>query len=186
MKKMWNVYWFISSFIPLWIVIILLDIKNIIYKEDNLKVEYYSIPIITLFSLLSIIKIIYKLKKKEKHTFEKYTINKVSKNKDFSINGLVTFSIALLAFDCTTWYGIIGLLIIFFTLMILSIKNYYLMPNIILELFNYSFYECTLLNKNGREIEKIVITNKDVDLHRTIYLKDINNNYMYENNYKLE
>lgn len=185
MKKMWNVFWFFSSFIPLWLVIILLDIKNIIYNDTNLKIEYFSIPIFILLSLISVFVILSNIKSKDKNGFEKYTVNEVNKYKDFSINGIVTFSIALLAFDCTTWFGMIGLLIIFFTMMFLSIKNYYLMPNIILELFNYSFYECSIINRDEREIKRNIISNKEIVNNRTIYLKSINNNYMFEKNFEI-
>lgn len=168
------------SFAPLWIAVLFIDIKNIVENESNLYTEIISIiSIITTF-FISVIVVCTLIKDKRKSGIEKYSIIDVKMPKDLTIEYFLAYILPLFAFDFTKWDQVVIFLIFYTSLAILCVKHRYFSANIILEIFKYNFYECSLKNIDGIIIEKYVISKRNLKNETTVYLKNINNEYMIE------
>lgn len=168
------------SFAPLWLAVLFLDIKNIIDKDKNLYTEKISIIVIIILFVISLIVVCNLIADKRKSGSEKYEIINVKKSKDITIEYFLAYVLPLFAFDFTKWDQVIIFLIFYISLGILCIKHSYFTANIILEIFKYNFYECTIKNVDGIVIEKYVVSRKNLKNENFIYLKSINNEYMIE------
>ena len=75
------------SFVPLWLAILFIDIKNIVEQDPNLYTEKISIISIIIVLIFSIIVMLRLIKDKRKSGTEKYTIinAKMSKGSPFPI-----------------------------------------------------------------------------------------------------
>ncbi len=168
------------SFVPLWLAILFIDIKNIIEQDPNLYTEKISIISITIVLIFSIIIMLRLIGDRRKSGTEKYTIINAKISKDLTIEYFLAYVLPLFAFDFTKWDQVVIFLIFYISLAILCVKHRYFSANIILELFKYNFYECSIKNADGKIIKKCVISKKNLKEEGIIFLKPINNEYMIE------
>jgi hypothetical protein len=168
------------SFVPLWLAILFIDIKNIVEQDPNLYTEKISIISIIIVLIFSIIVMLRLIKDKRKSGTEKYTIINAKMSKNLTSEYFLAYVLPLFAFDFTKWDQVIIFLIFYISLAILCVKHRYFSANIILEIFKYNFYECSIKNADGRIIEKCVISKKNLKDESIIFLKPINNEYMIE------
>lgn len=141
---------FITSFVPLWISIIFIELFSIFNAENLFKTTEYivisTIIIVNLFCIIYMHKKISWFIKNQKEPAQK--LKSIVKEKTITTEYLLSYILPLFTFDFTQWKQIILFLIFFTTLSFLCLKNKNIYSNIILELNNYSFYTCVIENDN--------------------------------------
>lgn len=172
----WVMYY--VSFFPLWIAIIFLDIKNIIIEEENLYTEIISIVLIT--SIFIFCCIMLREMIKNKSNLQKYNVIKAKKAKDITIEYFLAYVLPLFAFDFTQWDGMVTFLIFFLFLGTLCTRHSYFTANVLLEIFKYDYYECTLKVGDNVEVDSYVISSRKLKGGDEIYLRKLNDDYKIE------
>jgi hypothetical protein len=160
---------FVTSFIPLWVTIIFLDIWDIVdsFKSTwdkncevsvNLRtcafdsiVQIISIIVICIVSVISIIGIEKFIHKRNNSLNDKALITAAHKESALSVQYLLSYIVPLIAFDFGKLKDIIIFLLFFLTLAFLSIRNNNIYTNIYLEFRKYKIYTCN--------IERIIMDN---------------------------
>lgn len=194
---------FITSFLPLWVSIVIISIwntisdgmrswnYNVIWKE-NLRVIIISnlIPlglasVIVVFTTVSMVNINRFLKDKlsliEK---PKATIIRAKKANKLSSEFLLAYILPMIAFDFSDLQNVVLFAVYFFVLAILCIRNSNVYTNIFLEFKGYRMYECdikcSVLNSDHEYRNSLVISKLDVTLpvNRGIEYWDFEN-YIY-------
>lgn len=170
------------SFTPLWITVLFIDIKSLVEGGVYKKTEIISIALITIFMFITIIYLLFYLKESNSGFFEKYEIVKVQESKMITAEFLLSYILPLFAFDFRIWDQVIEFLIFFTILGFLCIRHNYFSVNIILEIMKFKIYECTLKNKDGMRIEKIVISKNSLSLKKeySISFKMMNNDVLID------
>lgn len=175
-KFRWNMFY--TSFIPLWVSLIVIYTCNIVeylisnkfsfcefIKVNGIQVLMIFILIIT--NVISIYKLLSFLKnKKNENDVEKSTISNVKKCNKFCSEFLLAYILPMVAFDFMEIKSILIFLIYFFTIAFLCIRNNNVYSNILLEIFKYKFYEGDVTLRilgELKTIKKILIISK-VDL----------------------
>ena len=138
---------FFLSFAPLWVSILFIDIKSIIEKQTSVMTEKYSILAIPIISIISLVVLMLSFNKKNTNGSHEYTIDGVEEEKALSAEYLLSYILPLFAFDFTVWHQVVLFLVFLFVLAFLCIRHNYFSVNILLELFWYRFYRCTLQNE---------------------------------------
>ena len=165
-KFKWDM--FVTSFIPLWLSIVVIDIWNVALFiidnwdgkgkfVDNLMcvlcgsiIQLVSIAIIAILVLVSIIGINAflnkKLSKDEKH-LPKGTIESATKANKLSSEFLLAYILPMIAFDFSNLQNLALFIIYFSVLAFLCIRNNNIYTNILLEFKGYRIYTCNLTCK---------------------------------------
>ena len=173
-----------SSFSPLWVAVLFIDIKSIVERRPFVVTEYLSIVIIGLLFLISVKKLssVINSTKRNKREAQAFTLNAIKKQKSVTAEFVLSYIVPLIAFDFTQWDGVVLFGIFFLLLAFLCAKHSYFSVNVLLELFGYRFYSCELINSNGITIEKNIKNNHSLVEKKgeDIYLFDINNEYCLE------
>ena len=174
MSYIFSLKMYFSSFIPLWVTVLFVDIKSIIENTDNVCTEMISVVLICLGCLVCVIT---PLEKHKTFNVEKYELSAVKECKTVNSEFLLSYILPLFAFDFTKWDGVVQFLIFFIVLGYLCIRHNYFSVNIILELKGFKMYECTLINSDGIKIEKMVISKQQLSVKKgdDVELKTINN-----------
>ena len=184
-KFKWDM--FVTSFIPLWFSIIVIDIWNIVLcildnwdsKEkflDNLNnvlcgsiVQLVSIVVIAALLLISIIGINTFLNKKLSNSekqLPKGRIEKSTKANKLSSEFLLAYILPMIVFDFGNLQNLILFIIYFSVLAYLCIRNDNIYTNILLEFKGYRIYACDLtfnvLEKEHTYHDSIVISKTDL------------------------
>ncbi|WP_146966419.1 hypothetical protein [Pseudoleptotrichia goodfellowii] len=177
---------FITSFFPLWISIIIIEIWSIYEKEE--KFEKYNIEIILLIilSLLVFSSFIYmflllrNIRRGKKGKEEGKIIEAKNSNK-LTSEFLLAYILPMISFDFTELKGIVIFLIYFITLSFLCIKNKNFYTNIILEIIGYSIYECKI-EKDEKNKEVLVLSRNNLtqSLPKLIDYFDFENTVLIE------
>ena len=166
------------SFTPLWITVLFIDIKSLFEGGGNKWTEIISIIIISVFYLISLIILLIKF---YKPTDKKYTfrIKDAKESKSITAEFLLSYILPLFAFNFTLWDEIVKFMIFFLVFGYLCIRHNYFSANIILEIIRYKMYECVMINKDNKEIRKIVISKKSLNTLKgeNIVVKILNNEY---------
>ena len=170
---------FFLSFAPLWVSILFIDIKSIIVKQTGVMTEKYSILVILIISIISLVILMLSFNKKNTNVSQEYIIDTVEEEKTLSAEYLLSYILPLFAFDFTVWHQVVLFLLFFFVLAFLYIRHNYFSVNILLELFGYRFYRCTLQNEDGVSISKVVISKERLLNRKTepIQTHPLNNEY---------
>ena len=93
----WCLYY--VSFVPLWLAILFIDIKNIVDKKQNLYTEKISIIAIVVLFIISLIIVRRLIIDKRRSGAEKYIIIEAKKSKDITIEYFLAYVLPLFAFD---------------------------------------------------------------------------------------
>lgn len=174
MSYIFSLKMYFSSFIPLWVTVLFVDLKSIFENADNVYTEKISVILICLGCLICVIS---PLEKHKTFNTDKYVLSAVKEYKTVNSEFLLSYILPLFAFDFTQWDGVVQFMIFFIVLGYLCIKHNYFSVNIILELKGYTIYECTLINSDNIEIERMVISKQQLSVKKgyIIELKAINN-----------
>lgn len=170
---------FITSFFPLWISIIFIDVKSIIYNGSNLYTEIISIIAIVIVNFFSIIALCNWIKR-EPITSEEMKISYACENKTISSEYLLAYILPLFAFDFTQWDSVMLFLIFFFTLGYICVKHDNFSVNILLEILKYNVYDCKIkMEEKDLEIERKIISKTNLSKYRgrIIRIENLNNEY---------
>ncbi len=183
-KFKWDM--FVTSFIPLWLSIVVLDAWNIVSLAlekwddkrkmlENLKnilcsssVQVISVIVIAFLLISSIAGINSFLKKKLtiKSTHPKGTVKKATKANKLSSEFLLAYILPMIAFDFGDPQKLVLFLIYFLVLASLCIRNNNIYTNILLEFKGYHIYtcdfECMVANENHIYHDSIVISKIDL------------------------
>lgn len=171
---MWNKFkWhmFVTSFIPLWVTIVFIDIWEMFFRGgkiwkteltflENIKcfisnnaLQFISVLVIFIVVIISIISIEKIIHKREKANSDVAVIQKAHKESFLSTQYLLSYILPLVAFDFGSLRDIIIFLLFFAVLAFLSIRNNNVYTNIYLELRSYKIYTCDI---QITKIDKIV------------------------------
>ena len=170
---------FITSFFPLWISIIFIDVKSIIYNGSNLYTEIISIIAIVIVNFFSIIALCNWIKR-EPITSEEMKISYACENKTISSEYLLAYILPLFAFDFTQWDSVVLFLIFFVTLGYICVKHDNFSVNILLEILKYNVYDCKIkMEEKDLEIERKIISKTNLSKYRgrIIRIENLNNEY---------
>lgn len=184
LKFKWDM--FVTSFIPLWLSILIFDIWDIITvsidawekNEEtvrnltdcviNSKVQLLSIAIIVLTVSVSVHGINRFLKEREcSNQNSPGTILKARKANKLSSEFLLAYILPLIAFDFSDLKSMVLFLIYFAILAFLCIRNNNIYTNIMLEFKHYRLYTCDIQrvlpgNKIGVYYDSLVISRDDL------------------------
>lgn len=163
MNVLFRIMMFISSFFPLWLSILILDlfefnITNIkTFKDSPLKIQL-TIIAMAIFILISFVLIIF-IKANSKNENTSYTLKKITKEKSITTEYLLSYILPLISFDFSELSNLLLFVIYMFLLAYLCIKNDNVYINVILEFIGYSMYSCEVSYKNSlnEEISKNII-----------------------------
>lgn len=183
-KFKWDM--FVTSFIPLWLSIVVLDVWDIVSLAlgkwdnankmlENLKnilcsssVQVISIIVIAILVVSSIVGINSFLKKKLtiKSNHPKGTVKKATKANKLSSEFLLAYILPMIAFDFGDPQKLALFLIYFLVLAYLCIRNNNIYTNIFLEFKGYRIYmcdlECTVAEVKHIYHDSIVISKTDL------------------------
>lgn len=172
-----------TSFFPLWIAILILDIKSLFENKEYLFTEIASIICILVFFSISVIVLVCKINKAKNGKAQIFLIESVQKQKSVTAEFVLTFIMPLIAFDFTHWYGVLLFAIFFSLLSFLCAKHSYFSVNVLLELFGYRFFVCNLMTESGNcSVEKTIISKDALSAKRNtrIRISSINNEFAIE------
>lgn len=179
MSKLFFFSLYFTSFTPLWLSVLFIDIKSCIENSQSTVVEFYSIIVILIIWLISILIIIKVLFSKYEEGTTRFTLNVVTEEKSIASEYLLSYILPLFAFDFTKWDSVILFLIFFVTLAFLCIRHNYFSVNIVLEILKYQVYTCEVENDDQISITTSIISRKNLMAKRgeEIRLKALNNEY---------
>lgn len=166
-----------TSFIPLWISILFIDIKSCIENPLNQLTEYISIGCILISCVIALIVIMVKLSKNDIEGTATHKVISAIEEKTVTTEYLLSYILPLFTFDFTQWSQVVLFLIFYLTLGFLCIHHNYFSVNIILEIANFRFYTCIIENEDGQKSEKRILSKQRLNgyVGETIYLKSLNN-----------
>ena len=177
MSKIVSSCLYFSSFLPLWISIIFIDIKSMFENTENLWTEIISVFIIVLVGIVSTIVVLFVFTTNSEDGLDKRVIKEVTEDKAITSEYLLSYILPLFAFDFTKWDQVIIFLVFFVTLFFLCISHNHFSVNVLLELFRFKIFTCELENEDKVVIQSKIISNRLLNAHKgeDIYLKSLNN-----------
>lgn len=135
---------FITSFLPLWLTILFIEILSICKNDKNLLIEYTVVCLILVIFFLSLGVIVFTLRKISNNWFHTYKIEESNLEAGVTSEFLLSYILPLVAFDFTTWDSVAQFMLYFFILSFLCIRNNNVYANLLFELKGYRFYSCEL------------------------------------------
>ena len=179
MSKIFSLCLYHTSFAPLWISILFIDIKSCIENPSNRWTEYISIGCILISCLIALIVLLAALRANGKEGTTPVKIVTATEEKSITAEYLLSYILPLFAFDFTQWSQVILFLIFYLTLGFLCIRHNYFSINIILEIANFRFYTCMVENEDGKNKEQRILSHRRLNgcIGETLYLKSLNNEY---------
>lgn len=179
MSKLFFFSLYFTSFTPLWLSVLFIDIKNCIENSQSTVIEFYSIIVILIIWLISILIIKMVLFSKYEEGTSRFILNSVKEEKSIASEYLLSYILPLFAFDFTKWDSVILFLIFFVTLAFLCIRHNYFSVNIVLEVLKYQVYSCEIENDDQISLTTSIISRKNLMAKKgeEIRLKALNNEY---------
>ena len=179
MSKLFFFSLYFTSFTPLWLSVLFIDIKSCIENSQSTVIEFYSIIVILIIWLISILIIKMVLFSKYEEGTSRFILNSVKEEKSIASEYLLSYILPLFAFDFTKWDSVILFLIFFVTLAFLCIRHNYFSVNIVLEILKYQVYTCKIENDDQISVTTSIISRKNLMAKRgeEIRLKALNNEY---------
>lgn len=147
----WNM--FFTSFLPLWISIVVTDLWTIGNKIvensketfENSRIEIITIVLLIGYTLFSMFYISWIISVQERSTNkEQGIIVRAKRANKLSAEFLLAYILPMIAFDFSSMNNIVLFLIYFVVLSFLCIRNSNVYTNIFLELKGYKMYECDI------------------------------------------
>ncbi len=194
---------FFTSFLPLWISIIVLDCwaiidtlagelqldsqsqKSLIQSVLRMKIELFSVVGLLLYIIISVYCISKEItRQKNAENKGNGTICQAKRANKLTTEFLLAYILPMVAFDFRTLKGVILFLIYFSALGFLCIRNSNVYANIFLEIKGYKMYECNIqciiMNQKFEFDECLVISRRNLvqSLPQEISFFDFEN-YIY-------
>ena len=116
MSKIFSLCLYHTSFAPLWISILFIDIKSCIENPSNRWTEYISIGCILISCLIALIVLLAALCANGKEGTTPVKIVTATEEKSITAEYLLSYILPLFAFDFTQWSQVILFLIFYLTL----------------------------------------------------------------------
>lgn len=157
MGKYFKLAMFITSFIPLWVTIVLKEIISISNNSNDLYTEYISIMAIVLTNIIATLVIAISINDVKKCAYRPYRVINVKQEKGITSEFLLSYVLPLFVFDFTLLIGVIEFLIYFLVLAFLCIRNNNVYANLIFEIRKYKFYDCELQNKLEETVKPVQV-----------------------------
>lgn len=201
LKFKWDM--FITSFIPLWVSIFIVDLWNVIKKIiliwdscqsfgknigncmfENLLL-LISIFVVLIIVIMSVFGINSFLKRLNQHnSFPEGKIIKARKENKLSSEFLLAYILPMIAFDFCNPQDLVLFVIYFLVLAFLCIRNNNIYTNIMLEFKGYKMYncdiECGVANDTHIYRDSIIISSEDLTLEKLNKVKYWDfENYIY-------
>ena len=170
------------SYLPLWLSILIIDIKNMAERQTSLVTEKCSVIAICLVCSLSMLNLIVEYKRQKQFGSITYMIDTLHEEKSIASEYLLTYILPLSAFNFTLGYQTLLFLLFFLTVTCLSLRHNRFSANIFLEFLGYRFFVCDLKDKNGVTVSKTVISRTRLQNKRKQNIKvcSINNECVIE------
>lgn len=168
------------SFLPLWLSVVFIDIKSIKCNGKNIWTEKISVFGIIIIFLICIIFIILWLRlMKGKEGNETGEIISGKENRMATSEFLLSYVLPLCAFDFTHWDGVILFAVFFITLFGLHVRHNFWGMNIIMEVLGYKLYECSIVNDDGVEVQRNIVSKRNLSNCKgePVITKSINNDF---------
>lgn len=175
----WSMYYL--SFTPLWVSVIFIEIMSLWHGAEYKGTEIVSLVLIPVVFIVAIIMMRRGLKP-TKTGAVKYELEEAVEEKLVTAEFLATFIIPLFAFDFTTWEGMALFGFFFLVFGWLCVHHNYFCTNIMLDAFKYRIYECKLVDGQEVEIERKIISKRNLKLCQDTYIfaKGLNNDYGFD------
>ena len=135
---------FITSFAPLWITVLFIDMIAVAQNKKLCSPEGVGVIAILLLNLLSIIIVLTSLRDITPDRYHQYVVLEATQERGFSSEFLLSYVLPLFVFDFTQWSSIVQFLIYFCILAFLCVRNNNVYMNLLFELMGYKFYTCML------------------------------------------
>ena len=166
------------SFVPLWITVLFIDIKSLVDGGGDKWTEIIGITGILLGLLISAIILFTKFYVSDDEMYT-LTIQDAKESKTITAEFLLSYILPLFAFDFTQWDEVVKFLIFFLIFGYLSIRHNSFSVNIILEIMHYRMYDCSLMNADGKAVDRTVISKNILSTSKgkDIEVKIFNNEY---------
>ena len=179
MSKIFSLCLYHTSFAPLWISILFIDIKSCIENPSNRWTEYISIGCILISCLIALIVLLVALCTNGKEGTTPHKVISAAEEKTITAEYLLSYILPLFAFDFTQWSQVVLFLIFYLTLAFLCIRHNYFSVNIILEIVGFHFYSCIVENEDGHQLEQQILSYRSLNgcIGDILYLKSLNNEY---------
>ncbi|EJG1820159.1 hypothetical protein P7M12_07665 [Vibrio parahaemolyticus] len=182
---------FISGYTPLFLIMVIKDVKAITWYEHNLDssilsfskisipywFEFKNVEIVVsllLFSLLSLALLSYVIKNVTKKPFPIHIVAAKSRSSEV-VNYTIPYMISFVAFDLSKWQDILSLFLFLSVLCLLSVRSQSVFINPILAALGYGLYDCKY-NEEGNDKECVLLSQHDL-------LAGNNESYVKLNNY---
>ena len=177
MSKLVSSCLYFTSFLPLWLSILFIDVKSHFENTENLWTERISISIILLASLISLVVLLFAFAANLKEGSMKVMIKDAVDDKTITSEYLLSYILPLFAFDFTKWDQLVLFLVFFVTLGFLCIRHNHFSVNIWLEILNYKMFTCELEDEDKNVVQRKIISHRMLNTHKGeyIYLKSLNN-----------
>ena len=165
MGKLFKLAMFITSFSPLWITVLFINVLSIIKNDSNLWTEYLGIISIIMINLISILIVFKSMASIQPSEYKSYTVIEAEQEKGITSEFLLSYVLPLFAFNFTEWDGVVQFLIYFNVLAFLCVRNNNVYANLVFEIKKYKFYSCELQWKaepNTKPIQAMVISKNNI------------------------
>lgn len=179
MSKIFSLCLYHTSFAPLWISILFIDIKSCVENPSNQWTEYISIGCILFSCFISLTVLLVALRTNGREGATPHKIVSATEEKTITAEYLLSYILPLFAFDFAQWSQVVLFLIFYLTLGFLCIRHNYLSVNIVLEVANFRFYSCMTENEDGKILEQRILSHRRLNgcVGEILYLKSLNNEY---------
>ena len=179
---MFQLSMYYMSFVPLWISVIIMDLKSLWYdKTDNSWTEYISIACISICFVVSFYVMWNGLKAVGAQNSNQVELVEANEEKFLIAEFLMAYIFPLFAFDFTRWDGVVLFLLFFGIFGWQCIIHRYLCVNVVLDIMGYKIYNC-ILNNEGAEIEKKILSKRNLrsEIKNKVVYTAINNDYVID------
>lgn len=179
MSRIFSLSLYHTSFAPLWISILFIDIKSCTENQSNRWTEIISISCILISCLIALTVLMVALCTNGKEGAAPHKVISATEEKTVTAEYLLSYILPLFAFDFTQWSQVVLFLIFYLTLGFLCIRHNYFSGNIILEVANFHFCFCTIENEDRKILEQRILSHRRLNgcVGETLYLKSLNNEY---------
>lgn len=176
---------FFLSFVPLWICIMCIDVKNIMAGTNYPYTEWIGLVVIMLAFLISVLFTAKTLKSQTSQNTELYLVVSSEKDTVSTTTYLLSNVLPLLAFDFTQWFSTVQFVILIAFLTILCLIHYRCDSNVCLDLVGYRLYKCNLSSEYGdKKRVTILIRRRQLNVNDEILIRRLNDE-LYIARYKV-
>lgn len=147
---------FVTSFFPLWLSILFIDVLALYKGTSSPYAEIIGIMCIVVSNVFFTAYMFFVMKSTLRETcFYEYKVASAVQVKGFTSEFLLSYTLPLFVFDFTQWDGCVNFIIYYAMLAFLCVRNNNVYANFWLEVMGYKFYSCELKPRVDEEIKAI-------------------------------